>query len=195
MNKSVIASDTSTPPQTLETLAQDPDWQVRQAVAANSNTPWQILEQLAIDFPHEFLHNPAGLLQILAFPEEINTHEWFWGGLLRQASIPSSWWRWLKFNPTCEKFSSILLHVQHAGEITSFLNALNNEDEEILLTLIELTPETLWKAMLNSYEQIMQKRLHRLAQSVREEIREYVACHDQLSCFRHLCRNRAPVKR
>jgi hypothetical protein len=44
-----VANNPSTPPETLERLANDEDWYVRSYFAENPNTPSEVLERLAND--------------------------------------------------------------------------------------------------------------------------------------------------
>jgi len=136
--RSVVAGNPSASVALLKLLAQDQDVRVRQAVASNPNTPWQTLEQLAWEFPHAFFAHPAGLLQLLAHPEQIRVDEAFWGALLRVASIPSLWWNWLRSHPTLRTSQAMRLHVLYAGEAIHPFDIAQDEDPYTRLTLVEL---------------------------------------------------------
>src|SRR4051812_3154130 len=81
--RSIVAANTATPMSILEQMALDQDARVRANVASNSNTPWKTLEALAAEFPHAFLHNPIGLLQIMAQPEQISPDTDIWNAVLQ----------------------------------------------------------------------------------------------------------------
>jgi hypothetical protein len=49
MNKNKLAKNPNTPPELLEVLATDEDWEVRYWVATNPNTPPEALKVLATD--------------------------------------------------------------------------------------------------------------------------------------------------
>jgi hypothetical protein len=134
----IMARDPAAPAHLLETLAKDQDVHVRQAVADNPNTSWKTLEHLAVEFPHVFLHNHAGLLQIMAFPEQIRTDGIFWDGLLHEATIPSWWWIWLLSHPILHRRDAVRFHVQSAGEATHPYGVPKVGEEHDLLALVEL---------------------------------------------------------
>lgn len=68
---------------------------MRANVASNPNTSWPTMETLAWEFPHVFLHNPVGPLQMIANSEQISTDKAFWEAVLREAPIPEGWANWL----------------------------------------------------------------------------------------------------
>lgn len=132
----LVAGNPAAPLHLLEILAQDQDEVVRQAVASNPNTPWKTLEELAWEFPKEFLHNPAGSLQMLAHPEHICTNKLFWDALLRTAPIPSLWWNWLRSHPILSGSQAMRLHVQYAGELVSFNDPFQENEAFTLMHLL-----------------------------------------------------------
>ncbi|HET8843963.1 MAG TPA: hypothetical protein VFN35_21035 [Ktedonobacteraceae bacterium] len=95
-----VASNPAAPALLLETLATDPDAQVRAAVASNPNAFWPTLEDLSWEFPRAFLHNPLGPIHLVAHPEQISTDGMFKDNLFREASIPPHWWAWLTNQPS-----------------------------------------------------------------------------------------------
>src|SRR4051812_32448940 len=134
----LVAGNPATPADLLKRLTWDQDIQVRRAVASNPNTPWLNLERLAGEFPHEFLHNLVGLLQLMTRPEQINTKEEFWDALLREAAIPSVWWNWLKSHPELGASQAVRLHILNSGETSAPFGGPQEEDEHTFLTLLNL---------------------------------------------------------
>ncbi|HET8844829.1 MAG TPA: hypothetical protein VFN35_25380 [Ktedonobacteraceae bacterium] len=185
--RSIVAGNPAAPPHLLAQLALDQDKAVRQAVASNPTTPWKILERLAWEFPHEFLHNPVGPLQMFMDPGQICTDERFWHALLREASIPSLWWSWLTGHPALRASRTLRLHTQSAGETSHPFGILQQEDEYTLLTLVELLTVASTRAEPLSacqpklpYEPTLREYLLRLACSTDETIRAAVASHVQM---------------
>jgi len=175
-----VARDLTTLPKQLENLATDPDVQVRAAVASNPNTPWSTLEELAGEFPHAFLHNPARQLQVIADPEQISRDEAFWGAVLREAVIPSWWRNWLRSHPM------LRLHIQEVGE-TTFPDGFLQEGEEIaLLSLVRLlTVPAIQKTALpllvsNAWELFPRESLLWLAREADIEVRRTMASDQQM---------------
>ncbi|HET8841214.1 MAG TPA: hypothetical protein VFN35_07085 [Ktedonobacteraceae bacterium] len=179
-----VAGNPSTSENMLGHLAQDQDAQVRQAVAANPNTSWEALQWLAREFPGEFLANPLGALYILTRPELISTDEHFWGGLLREALIPSLWWNWLRSHPTLSTGQAVRLHIQSAGETAYPYGMPRKGEERELLILTELLvvaasqdvplPSLSGQQMV-SCERIVGEHLLWLAHCADEEMRQAVA--------------------
>ncbi|HET8844782.1 MAG TPA: hypothetical protein VFN35_25140, partial [Ktedonobacteraceae bacterium] len=133
-----IASDPATPVSLLESLAQDQDARVREQVANNPNTPWSTLERLAWEFPRAFLFNPVGPLHLLEHPEQVCTEKTFWDTILREATIPILWWKWLSSHPLLRKSEAVRLHIQFAGEAAHPFGIPKIGEEYTLLTLVEL---------------------------------------------------------
>jgi hypothetical protein len=189
----IVAGNPAAPAHLLEILAADQDEQVRENVAGNPNTPWQTLEQLAWEFPYAFLHNPVGPLQMVAHPEQISTNGWFWDALLRSATIPSLWWDWLLSHSILSTSQSMRLHVQYAGEASSFSGTSQETDEQVLLTLAvllttasarKMPPPTLPSTVsarqaMTTDEQAVEKLLRRLARSSKKDIRRAIASNQQ----------------
>lgn len=187
--RTIVAGNPAAPAELLERLARDQMADVRRTVASNPNTPWPILEQLAYEFPHEFLHNPMGPLQMLERPEQISTSGVFWDGLLREASIPSLWWNWLKQHPTLRMSPGVRLHIQYAGETAHPSGCAGEEEEDTLLMLTELltaasplgvfVPTCVEQGQAGpsalTAEQTVQKHLRWLAHSDDREIRAAIA--------------------
>lgn len=182
-----VARNPATPAHVLSHLASDPHAPVRQAVAGNPNTPWQILEQLAWEFPHEFLHNPAGSLHLLAHPEQVSIDEMFWAALLREETIPPLWWNWLLVQPPLRGSQGVRLHIQYAGE-TAHPYGIHQEEEEehTLCTLVELlTAACLFEASPPAFASSttatqpgasrVREHLQYLAKSQDEQVRQVVA--------------------
>lgn len=85
----LLAQDENTDPEILRELAQAPDREIRQLIAANPNAPSDVLLKLGVDFPAELLANPVFSLLYLenpAFITEIplNTLQ----NILRQENVP-----------------------------------------------------------------------------------------------------------
>lgn len=136
--RGIVAGNPSAPANLLEIFSEDQDVQVRQAVAGNPNAPWRTLQRLAREFPHVFLHNPAGPLQMVAHSEQISIYDEFWNAVLRATVIPPLWWNWLQSHPYLNTSQAVCLHVQYAGEAASFTGTPQEVDEDTLLTLAEL---------------------------------------------------------
>ena len=62
------ARDPTTPPALLVALGERGEPDVLEALAENPNTPQEVLSSLAVDYPAEFLRNPAMLLLLLEEP-------------------------------------------------------------------------------------------------------------------------------
>lgn len=176
----LVASNPVTPAHVLAPLASDPNALVRQAVAGNPNTPWQTLEKLAIEFPHEFLHNPVGSLQLMAHPEQISTDGVFRAALLREAPLPSLWWNWLGDHSESNPDDPLRSHIQTAGETPHWYGVPRQGDEWELLILVELISAALAQGMTfpaltdpllseTSLKQIIRDHLQWLSQSASEE--------------------------
>lgn len=208
----IITANPSAPGNLLAQLAQNKDHLIRKAIASNPNTPWHTLQQLAWEFPHEFLHNPAGPFQMLALPEHIDTNSEFWGTLLREASIPSLWWSWLTSHSALRTSQAVLLHVQHAGEATHPYDFSSGEDEEVLLTLVELLTAACEQEETSEHarekhaisarpaplsQHIIGEYLQWLAQAHDSEVRQAVASHPQtpVEVLRRLAQDQDPLVR
>ncbi len=183
----LVAGNPAAPANLLEGLAEDQDSQVRQIVANNPNTPWSVLERLAWEFPHAFLTNPVGSLQVLARPEQISTDSLFWDALLRVAELPLLWWNWLNSHPVLHAHPALRCHVRIAGETLHFAGD-PLEAEDLLLRLVELLMMAsdqhvplpvlrLPDQPVIAGEQIIVEHLRRLAQSKTGEVRRCVAGH------------------
>ncbi|HET8846507.1 MAG TPA: hypothetical protein VFN35_33900 [Ktedonobacteraceae bacterium] len=135
----IVAGNPAASALLLERLAQDQDEAVCQAVASNPNTPWKTLEALAEAFPQAFLHNPVGLWYLLGQPEHISTDAMFCGALLREESIPSLWWIWLRDHAGPDVHRLMHMHVQSAGETSQVYGLLEEEEEEVIFSLVELS--------------------------------------------------------
>lgn len=195
----VVASNPAAPAQVLEILATDPNVQVRAAVASNPNTPWTLLKELAPVFPHAFLQNPAGSLQLLAHPEQNMTEGgfWenrFWGSVLREASVPLLWWNWLRSHPTLHISEEVCLHILSAGELASLAEIAQEQDEHTLLVLMELltvassqgaflppfTSTLRERASVITHGRLIMECFVRLARSGDQGRRQVVAAHPQV---------------
>lgn len=186
----VVAGNPAAPASLLEDLAREEDASVRLAVAGNPNTSWPTLLRLAREFPHAFLHNPVGLLQMLSDPTQINADERFWHTLLRVASIPALWWTFLSKLPALRTSTILRLHILVAGETRQPFGALQMEDEFTQLTLVELltaarlqektppTDEALANQSGPTLDHILKAYLQQLARSDDEKIRAAVAPHE-----------------
>lgn len=136
--RALIAGNPATPAEMLEDLAYDKEAQVRAKVAGNPNVPWRWLEYLAWEFPQAFLSNPAALLQMMAYPEQITTDDKFWEHLLHTTAVPDLWWNWLRSRPASSVSPSVRLHIRYRGESTHPFGTCEQEDIHDLLTLLEL---------------------------------------------------------
>jgi hypothetical protein len=183
--RSLVAGNPSAPAHVLSHLASNPDVLVRKNVASNPNTPWQTLEYLATEFPHAFLHNPVGPLQMIASPEAISIDGIVWDALLREAAIPAQWWNWLLSHPTLSLREAVHLHVQYAGETLHFSGVPRQGEEKTLLTLVEILTAACGQGIplpvlangphvdqpKRTYEQIIRDHLQWLASRVDPRVR------------------------
>lgn len=187
----LVAGNPASPTHLLEELAHDQGIQVRANVAGNPNTSWPTLEALAWEFPHAFLHNPVGPLQMIANPEQINTDKAFWEAVLREAPIPEGWINWLRSQPGLSQCQAVRMHVQFAGETVHPYRVAEEEEEQVLLLLtvlciciqeqqkiqfvLPMPRSTLAGRSVLTGEQIVQEHLQWLALSKDIKAREVVA--------------------
>lgn len=136
--RALVANDPATHIDLLMLLAHDEEVSVRQKVASNPNAPWSTLEELAVEFPHEFLHNTAGPLQVMARSEQISCDDALWGMLLREPQIPFLWWNWLQSHPILGQKEAVRLHVQYAGETDHPYGVYQKGEESCLLILVSM---------------------------------------------------------
>lgn len=190
--QAIVAGNPATPTYLLERFSRDQDAQVREKVASNPNTPWRTLEQLAWEFPHEFLSNPVVPLQMMAHSEQITTSDEFWGHLLREATVPSQWWNWLRSHQELGVSQAVRLHIQYAGEATHPYGVARQDEEHDLLSLVELLSVAFSQAasLLRRddpvaeqpeimLEHIIKERLQWLAHSRDESVRQGVAANEK----------------
>jgi hypothetical protein len=124
--KPIVAANPATFGATLETLMDEKDTAVRQAIAGNPNTPVRHLLTLAREFPLEFLSNPVLPLLNLSQPDFIKSlPEGGWLQLLRYDRVPSVWLKWVHQGLILpyqwqrrELANELRFHVAIAGEAT-----------------------------------------------------------------------------